>query len=445
VILARLQHPGLVTVYDAGRHDGRAYLVMQLIEGPTLKARIAEGTLSPGETAALGAHLARALAHAHEAGIVHRDVKPSNIILDDSGRPHLTDFGISRLLDATTRTAPGALVGTAAYLSPEQVLGRSVGPPADVYALGLVLLECLTGRLEYDGGPLEAAIARLHRPPVLPDSLPEELAALLRDMTDLDEQARPSAHDCARRLAALTTLTALADTAAGPAPLSVPSPAVTSVIPGEAPERDADSTHRHPSPAAAPAAGDAASKAAPARGRVLVAGGAAALAAVMAAAFTVSDGTGHQGGGDGTPRAVSRPSAKADSPDTSAGRNTSGPAAPTPSPRGASTGRLRDAALAGNSGPSSTSTSISTSASDSASPRRKPVTGRSTAPGTTTRPPHSGPAGTPGSRTTGTSGTATPTETGTRTPSGQSSDSEEPEKPQEKPGEGDKAQKDKSG
>ncbi|GGZ78900.1 protein kinase [Streptomyces echinoruber] len=438
VILARLQHPGLVTVYDAGRHDGRAYLVMQLIEGPTLKARIAEGTLSPGETAALGAHLARALAHAHEAGIVHRDVKPSNIILDASSRPHLTDFGISRLLDATTRTAPGALVGTAAYLSPEQVLGRSAGPPADVYALGLALLECLTGRLEYDGGPLEAAIARLHRPPVLPDSLPEELAALLRDMTDLDEQARPSAHACARRLAALTTLATPADTAAGPAPLPVPSPAVTSVIPsvipGEAPERDTDFTHRHSSPAAAPAAGDAASKATPARGRVLVAGGAAALAAVMAAAFTVSDGTGHQGSGDGTPRAVSRPSTEAGSPDTSAGRNTSGPADPTPSPRGVSTGRLRDAALARNSGPSSTSDP----ASDSAAPRRKPATGRSTAPGTTTRPPHSGPAGTPGSRTTGTSGTATPTETGTRTPGGQSGTSEEPEKPQKKTREEDK-------
>jgi serine/threonine protein kinase len=203
VILARLQHPGLVTAYDAGRHNGHPYLIMQLIEGPTLKDRIAGGSLTPGETAALGAGLARALAHAHEAGIVHRDVKPSNIILDASGHPHLTDFGISRLLDATTRTASGVLIGTAAYLSPEQVLGRPVGPPADIYALGLVLLECLTTRLEYEGAPLEAAIARLHRPPELPGSLPEEFAAVLRDMTALDESARPSAPDCARSLAAL--------------------------------------------------------------------------------------------------------------------------------------------------------------------------------------------------------------------------------------------------
>lgn len=130
VILARLQHPGLVTAYDAGRHDGRAYLVMQLIEGPTLRARIAGGALSCEETAELGAGLAQALAHAHEAGIVHRDVKPSNILLGASGRPYLTDFGISRLVDATTRTVTGTIVGTAAYLSPSRYSASpSAGPP----------------------------------------------------------------------------------------------------------------------------------------------------------------------------------------------------------------------------------------------------------------------------------------------------------------------------
>ncbi|MEU1320522.1 serine/threonine-protein kinase [Streptomyces tibetensis] len=148
VILARLHHPGLVTAFDAGRDDGDAFLVMQLIDGRTLKSRIAEGPLPCEAAAALGAALAEALAHAHEEGIVHRDVKPSNILLDSSGRAHLTDFGISRVLDEATRTAPDTLTGTAAYLSPEQVLGRPVGRPADVYALGLVLLESLTGRLE---------------------------------------------------------------------------------------------------------------------------------------------------------------------------------------------------------------------------------------------------------------------------------------------------------
>ncbi|MFE9812797.1 serine/threonine-protein kinase [Streptomyces sp. NPDC005548] len=201
VVLARLHHPGLVTAYDAGQHQDRAFLVMQLIEGTTLKHRIVRGPLSFTEAAVLGADLAHALTHAHEANIVHRDVKPSNILLDANQRPYLTDFGISRLLDTTTRTATGTLIGTAAYLSPEQVLGQPVGRPADVYALGLVLLECLTGRLEYDGLPLEAAIARLHRKPIVPEGLPPQLADVLRAMTALDENERPTAPDCACALA----------------------------------------------------------------------------------------------------------------------------------------------------------------------------------------------------------------------------------------------------
>lgn len=237
LILARLNHPGLITAFDAGQHGGHAFLIMQLVEGTTLKERIAKGPLSPGATAALGAGLAQALGHAHEAGVVHRDIKPSNILLDDADRPYLADFGISRLVDTTTHTATGTLTGTAAYMSPEQVLGQPVGRPTDIYALGLVLLECLTGRLEYDGGPLEAAIARLHRRPVLPDGLPARLEHVLRSMTALDEQDRPHAVACAR------TLSAVADTA----PLSVraSTPATSVVAHRHAPET-ADRTHANP-------------------------------------------------------------------------------------------------------------------------------------------------------------------------------------------------------
>ncbi|MGV9288431.1 protein kinase domain-containing protein [Streptomyces sp. NPDC003719] len=202
VLLARLQHPGLVTVYDTGRHGDRSYLVMQLVEGPTLRDVLARGTLPHRRVADLGSALAQALAHVHRAGIVHRDVKPSNVLLDAAGEPHLADFGIAELANATRHSSPDVLTGTAAYLAPEQVEGRGVGTPADIYALGLVLLECLKGELEYQGTPLEAAIARLHRPPVIPACLPPDLSSLLRAMTAQDPEVRPDAERCARALAA---------------------------------------------------------------------------------------------------------------------------------------------------------------------------------------------------------------------------------------------------
>ncbi|WP_432025478.1 protein kinase domain-containing protein [Streptomyces sp. 1222.5] len=205
VFLARLQHPGLVTVYDAGRHDDRAYLVMQLVDGPTLRGLLTCGALPRRRVTELGTALARALAHVHRAGIVHRDVKPSNVLLDTTGDPYLADFGIARLANATRHTAPDVLTGTAAYLAPEQVEGGRVGPAADVYALGLVLLECLKGDLEYHGTPLEAAVARLHRPPTVPAWLSPDLAALIRAMTDRDPEARPDAEQCARALSTLTS------------------------------------------------------------------------------------------------------------------------------------------------------------------------------------------------------------------------------------------------
>ncbi|MEU2062842.1 serine/threonine-protein kinase [Streptomyces sp. NPDC013455] len=201
-LLARLQHPGLITVYDCGRDDGTPYLVMELVRGTTLRRRITAAPLAPAEACRTGAALASALAHVHEAGVVHRDVKPANILLDEAGLPHLTDFGISRLVGTTAQTVPGALVGTAAYMAPEQVLGRGAGPAADIYSLGLVLIESIKGELEYDGAPLEAAIARLHRPPVIPPDIPASLVRLLRAMTDADESRRPDARACARALAA---------------------------------------------------------------------------------------------------------------------------------------------------------------------------------------------------------------------------------------------------
>jgi serine/threonine protein kinase len=204
--LARLSHAGLVSIFDVGTHDGRPYLVLELVTGPSLKTRLLAGPLTVTETVALGAALADALTHAHERGVVHRDVKPANILLDEHGGPHLADLGIALLTGGQRRTSTNEILGTPAYLAPEQVLGDEIGPEIDIYALGLVLLECLSGRVEYsDGNELAAALVRLNRPPRVPPGLPRGLAALLVAMTATEPRRRPTASQCAQRLAAATT------------------------------------------------------------------------------------------------------------------------------------------------------------------------------------------------------------------------------------------------
>ncbi|MET8968808.1 serine/threonine-protein kinase [Streptomyces hydrogenans] len=203
-LLARMHHPGLVTLYDTGDDEGRPFLVMRLVRGTTLRWRIARAVLTPAETCRAGAALASALAHVHAHGVVHRDVKPSNILLDRTETALLSDFGISCRFGGSAEAAPagdGTLVGTASYMAPEQALGRSTGPAADVYSLGLVLLEALKGEAEYGGAPLEAALAHLDRSPVLPPGLATGLAGLLTAMTARSPGARPDAAACARALA----------------------------------------------------------------------------------------------------------------------------------------------------------------------------------------------------------------------------------------------------
>jgi eukaryotic-like serine/threonine-protein kinase len=201
-LLAGLNHPGLVAVYDAGEHDGDGFMVLELVPGPTLHDVLAEqGPRSADETARLGAVLAEALAHVHERGIVHRDLTPANILIARDGTPRLTDFGIARLIDTTRVTADHLTVGTAGYMAPEQVEGRDVTPAADVYSLGLVLLEALTGARAFTGPSHEAAIARLTRDPDIPAQLPEPWPSLLRSMTARRAADRPPAHAVASELA----------------------------------------------------------------------------------------------------------------------------------------------------------------------------------------------------------------------------------------------------
>ncbi|MFJ4210570.1 protein kinase [Paenarthrobacter sp. NPDC089675] len=202
-LLAAFEHPGLVRAFDAGvdtRDDEeRAYLVMELAEGRDLRATLAEGPLSPAETAVIGARLAGALAQVHCKGVIHRDIKPANILVSEepgSGRSvKLADFGVALVMSDDRLTATGFTVGTAQYLSPEQAQGLHLTPASDIYSLGLVLLECLTGKAEYPGTPVETAAARLHRRPYIPAEVPARMASLLEAMTDMDPEQRPKAAD----------------------------------------------------------------------------------------------------------------------------------------------------------------------------------------------------------------------------------------------------------
>lgn len=168
VAVAGLSHPNIVNVFDAFEHDGRQAVVMQLVEGQSLRQMLdVQKRLSPDLTLHIGMSVAAALDAAHTAGFVHRDVKPGNILLTPDGRVMLTDFGIAKGLDGDDDlTGDNVMMGTAKYLSPEQVRGRKLDGRADLYSLGLVLYECLVGRVPFVGATdADTALARLQRDP----------------------------------------------------------------------------------------------------------------------------------------------------------------------------------------------------------------------------------------------------------------------------------------
>lgn len=163
---AKLTHPNVVAVFDAGEQDGVPYIVMELVEGPSLHAILSKhGALPVGEAARIGRAVCAGLAHAHARGLVHRDVKPANVLLEEGSRePKVADFGIAKgLEDSGGLTRTGGLIGTAAYLSPEQVSGQPAGPASDVYATGCLLYACLVGEPPFGGSaPTPVAIAMRH-------------------------------------------------------------------------------------------------------------------------------------------------------------------------------------------------------------------------------------------------------------------------------------------
>ncbi|BDI22046.1 serine/threonine-protein kinase [Herbiconiux sp. L3-i23] len=198
-MLGSINHPSLVTLHDAALSDDGStpFLVMELVDGEHLASLLRAGPLSTDDAAAVIAQIAGALAHIHAKGIVHRDVKPANILIrrDDDGVLHakLADLGIARMADATHLTTAGSILGTVAYLSPEQVGGGTVGTAADVYALGLVLFECLTGERPFAGTPAEQAAARTVAQPLVPADVDPDYEVLLQAMTRLDPTSRISA------------------------------------------------------------------------------------------------------------------------------------------------------------------------------------------------------------------------------------------------------------
>lgn len=245
---ASLHHPGVAAVFDFGElppeqmADGtgvpRPYLVMELVPGQPLSALLRKGTpMDPGTAADLVAQAADAVAAAHALGIVHRDMKPANLLVTPEGRVKITDFGIARAISGAAVTQTGQVLGTPAYLSPEQAEGKPATEASDIYSLGIVLYECLAGRRPFDSAnPVGTAIAHLREePPPLPDGVPDHL----RQAT-----AVALAKDPAQRFA---TMSAFAGALRGTETVAAPAPAAAAV------DADPTATRVMAVPPAAPA------------------------------------------------------------------------------------------------------------------------------------------------------------------------------------------------
>jgi len=242
-----LAHPSIVSVYDCGEDEVHQFIVMEYVGGGTVRDLLRRrGRVSEAEAVRLAAGVADALAYAHSRGVVHRDVKPHNILLTEEGRVKVADFGIARTLDGTSLTRTGTIMGSAPYISPEQARGEQAGPAADLYALGIVLYEMLAGRVPFAGeAPVAVALKHLHEaPPHLvdarPDLSPQTAALVERLLAKAPEDRYPTAAALAADLHALE--------AALPA-----APDDTTVLPRSAAGGDATTRlERPPADASAP-------------------------------------------------------------------------------------------------------------------------------------------------------------------------------------------------
>ena len=245
-LLASLSHHSLVTVFDARvGTDESSYLVMELVDGITLRDLIARGPVDPRVVASIAIDIAEGLHVAHDHGVVHRDIKPSNVLLWSSPRPgwewraKLADFGIAYLMDSARVTTPGVIVGTMAYVAPEQARGVAPAPPADIYAFGLLLIEALTGERPFgEAEGIGTVMARLSAAPRIPESLHPAWQGLLRGMTAIRPDDRPTALEIvatASRLAAMENTIARENADPSTAPIATIATGPTQVFPQPAP------------------------------------------------------------------------------------------------------------------------------------------------------------------------------------------------------------------
>ena len=195
--VASLSHPNICRLYDYGSEGGRPFMVFEHLAGGTLEERLGEGgPLPDSETATIAAEVAAGLAHAHEHGLIHRDLKPANILFDEEGRAKVSDFGIARMSGVDTLTEAGTLIGTAAYMSPEQASGEGATPASDVYSFGVILFRLLTGRLPFETpSPVDLLRRQLYEAPPAIHSLrpdaPMTLAAVAEESLAKSPADRP--------------------------------------------------------------------------------------------------------------------------------------------------------------------------------------------------------------------------------------------------------------
>jgi eukaryotic-like serine/threonine-protein kinase len=253
---SRLSHPAIAQVYDyggAGPPD-IPFLVMELVDGPSLSEVLVAGPLGPDRTMDLVAQVAAGLHAAHSGGVVHRDIKPANLLTSRHGQVKITDFGIASAIGSAPVPAAGNVIGTPAYLAPERAAGESATPASDLYSLGVVAYECLTGTRPFSGPASEVSAAHLQQPfPPLPASMPADVALLVAELTARDPSRRPrSAREVATRAATLCAGYAghpvLPEETRGwqKAGHAAPEPVTLTDVVIMAPLGEADSQHRFP-------------------------------------------------------------------------------------------------------------------------------------------------------------------------------------------------------